>query len=107
MERAWWPSSIIFKVGFCFADCVQICKLRRSEERGQNAIIWLRSQIRPVTWLGHYLPHSGSNQENKQVHVRSLRERNEYGELFVTELKSQRGDRDISRVNVSRKLLKV
>lgn len=59
-------------------------------------------------WMGDYLPHSKSNQENKQVHERSLREGTEYGELtarVLKELKSQRRDRDISRINISRKLL--
>ena len=59
-------------------------------------------------WMGDYLPHSKSNQENKQVHARSLREGTEYRELtarVLKELKSQRRDRDISRINISRKLL--
>jgi len=58
--------------------------------------------------MGDYLPHLESNQENKQVHARSFREGTEYGGLIamvLKELKSQRRDRDISRSNISRKLL--
>ena len=57
--------------------------------------------------MGDDPPHLESNQENKQVHARSFREGTEYGliAMVLKELKSQRRDRDISRSNISRKLL--